>query len=130
LGSDPFRIVLGLDGNLWFTEDVARAVGRITPSGLVTEFSVLMVGLYGLPSDIAAGADGSLWFTDEPDDGLGRITPAGVVTPVRIPTADDSAIYHPWAITAGPDGNIWFVGSVSIDGGSVFGTCIVSRLTP
>src|SRR5690242_13241589 len=37
-GSLPEAITRGADGNLWFTED--NALGRITPSGTVTEFSL------------------------------------------------------------------------------------------
>ena len=36
--ADPFGITAGPDGNLWFTESAGR-IGRITPSGVVTEFS-------------------------------------------------------------------------------------------
>jgi len=39
-GSYPFAIVAGLDGNLWFTELHRDNIGRITPSGLVTEFAI------------------------------------------------------------------------------------------
>src|SRR5579862_8306665 len=34
-----YRITLGPDGNLWFTEYAGNRIGRITPSGVVTEFS-------------------------------------------------------------------------------------------
>src|SRR5262249_23331445 len=38
-GSDPFGITAGPDGNLWFTEQIGDKIGRITPSGTVTEFT-------------------------------------------------------------------------------------------
>ena len=38
-GSNPYDITAGPDGNLWFTEHDANKIGRITPSGAVTEFS-------------------------------------------------------------------------------------------
>jgi streptogramin lyase len=37
-GSAPFGITAGPDGNLWFTE--SGKIGRITPSGTITEFSL------------------------------------------------------------------------------------------
>jgi len=38
--SVPFQIALGPDGNLWFTDEGRRpAIGRVTPSGAITEFS-------------------------------------------------------------------------------------------
>ena len=51
-GSFPNDIAPGSDGNLWFTDFGAPAIGRITPSGTITEFSA---GLNrgSVPSDIA-----------------------------------------------------------------------------
>ena len=37
-GSRPFGITTGPDGNLWFTEYGGDKIGRITPSGTITEF--------------------------------------------------------------------------------------------
>jgi virginiamycin B lyase len=34
------EIAAGSDGNLWFTEELGDRVGRITPAGRVTEFSL------------------------------------------------------------------------------------------
>ncbi len=36
----PFSIASGPDGNLWFTENYGARIGRITPSGDVTEFAL------------------------------------------------------------------------------------------
>jgi streptogramin lyase len=58
-------ISAGPDGNVWFTDGAKgrRAVGRITTSGTIREFST---GLRGnaLPTGLALGADGDLWFAD------------------------------------------------------------------
>src|SRR5262249_57150985 len=72
----PIGITRGPDGNLWFTE--RHAIGRITPAGVITEFSAgLATG--SSPAEITAGPDGNLWFTEE-NGAIGRITPAGVIT--------------------------------------------------
>lgn len=77
-GSD--RIIPGPDGNLWFTAPFNNSIGRITPTGAITEFPL------PLPAqlrDIVAGPDGNLWFTEFNDDRLSRITPEGIVTEVQ-----------------------------------------------
>src|SRR5207249_1633880 len=95
--SYPDGIAAGPDGNLWFTEELANQIGRITPTGGIAEFS--------LPSDanvgnIAAGADGNLWFTEFNTNRIGRISLSGAVTEFAVPSGG------PDIIAAGPDGNL------------------------
>jgi streptogramin lyase len=102
--SNPFGITRGPDGNLWFTESLAGRIGRITPAGVVTEFTQgLTPGCQ--PAQITAGPDGNLWFTEQFSDRIGRITPAGVITEF---SAGILPFSEPLGITAGPDGNLWF----------------------
>jgi hypothetical protein len=71
-GSSPGWIAAGPDGNLWFTDYLnseTSAIGRITPSGQITEFS-LHPGAY--PIGIAVGQHGDLWFADM-SGAIGRI---------------------------------------------------------
>ncbi len=49
-------IAAGPDGNLWFTEPFAKAIGRVTPGGQITEFPV---SSGNAPDEIAAGPDGN-----------------------------------------------------------------------
>ena len=64
----------GPDGNLWFTENdaVSNAIGKITPSGLITEYTIPTSG--SNPFGITVGPDGNLWFTEEFGDKIGVIT--------------------------------------------------------
>jgi hypothetical protein len=128
-------LTMGPDGNLWFTDFLSDQgfsccgrVGRVTPSGTITEFSIpLPSGADTFTSnrlrEISTGPDGNLWFTEGgyrlSDFGaatlptpfpssLGRITPTGVLTEIRVPTSP-----QPAGITAGPDRNVWF----AFDGG-------------
>src|SRR4051794_25274189 len=55
-----FLIATGADGNLWFPERDGDAIGRITPSGTVTEFSTGITG-GAAPFGVAAGPDGNIW---------------------------------------------------------------------
>jgi virginiamycin B lyase len=101
--SQPFRITSGSDGALWFTENNANRVGRVTTAGTITEysFSAGNVG-YG----ITLGADGAIWFAESGSAGdkLGRVTTSGTITEVTVPTAN-AGVY---GITVGPDRAIWF----------------------
>src|SRR4029077_15908696 len=99
--SDPRAINNGPDGNLWFVEHDAHAIGRIPPMGVGTECGI---PAGGRPIGIAAGADGNLWFIEPgATNAVGRITPMGEVSEYPIPTANA----EPSGITAGPDGNLW-----------------------
>ena len=98
----PFAIVAGPDGNLWFTEPARMLIGRITPSGAITEFSA-GTSPGSNPMWITTGPDGNIWFTAAGQGLLARITPGGQITEIEA-TGGPSA----GAITAGPDGNLWF----------------------
>jgi streptogramin lyase len=122
-GTRPEALVAGPDGNLWFAglryvpSGFADVVGKVTPSGEVTEFTVgthpANLGL----SDIAVGPDGNLWFSEGGRPKIGRITTAGQITEFGLP--DPAA--SPASIVAGPDGNLWFT---EFNGGRV------GRVTP
>ncbi|MCI4369020.1 MAG: hypothetical protein L3K09_05610, partial [Thermoplasmata archaeon] len=85
VGSEPYYIASGPDGNLWFTEWSTNKIGRITPASVFTEFTIPTAG--SQPIGIAAGPDGNLWFVENFGQKIGRITPAGVFTEFTIPTA-------------------------------------------
>jgi streptogramin lyase len=119
----PGAIVAGPDGNVWFTEDVPPAIGRISPRGRITEFSAgLDVG--SEPTAIVAGPDGNLWFTEGGRPAaIGRITPGGTITEF---SAGLNARSEPESIVLGPDGNLWFTD----DGVTNLGIPAIGRITP
>ena len=98
-GTQPFSIVAGSDGNLWFTENGGGSVGRITPAGVITEFP--MPGAH-TTLIITSGPDGNLWASTGAGT-VARITTAGVVTEFPLDTPHSG----PNFITTGPDGNLW-----------------------
>ncbi len=98
-------IPIGPDGALWFTEDCAGKIGRITPGGSIVEYP--LPDASANPIDITAGQDGNLWFTESDryvGNKIGRITPSGIITEYTLPTPSS----FPFGIAAGPDGNVWF----------------------
>jgi streptogramin lyase len=102
LNPHPLSIAPGPDGNLWFTDSSADAVGRITPDGVVTEFPV---GTSKEPYAIVAGADGNLWFTERHNNKVGAVdTDGNLVHEYSVPGSDP----RPAGIAAAPNGDIWF----------------------
>ena len=98
----------GPDGAMWFTGvgtpigNELPVIGRITTSGVITQFPVDNTS--SQPGGITAGADGALWFTDASTNSIGRMTTSGAVLEYPIPTANSG----PANIAAGPDGALWF----------------------
>jgi virginiamycin B lyase len=105
--SNPTATVLGPDGNVWFTEQSANAIGRITPQGVITEYPTPTQ--FSGPIDLTVGPDGAIWFTEGFKGRIGRITTAGVITEYTLPwNVAGAPQASPKAITVGPDGNLWF----------------------
>jgi virginiamycin B lyase len=138
----PREIATGPDGNMWFTGHfepfgpgccIGRSdpgwVSRITPDGVVTEFTGGVTPGFsadGAPQGIAAGPDANMWFTEPGVSGPGRvarITPDGGVTEFTAGVAPGlSPDAHPYGIATDSKGNIWFT-----DRG---GPGRISRITP
>lgn len=115
--SRPYQIVSGPDGNLWFTQSNAGRIGKITPSGEITEFKVRDgSGPYG----ITVGPDGNIWFTERFANMIAKFSTSGqLLAEYPIPTPRS----QPWGITLGPDGALWFteedvdqIGRITVDG--------------
>lgn len=118
-------ITVGPDGNLWFTvdiggpfeEDSEGKIGRITPTGQITEYR-LLASEGKLPGAIAPGPEGDLWFT-YPVQGvrgpyggyLGRMTTRGRFTLFSTTGAGGA----PFGIAAGPDDTLWYTASTRND---------------
>jgi hypothetical protein len=95
---------------MWFTDaGTTSEIGRITPSGQITEFSSGLQPSNGSgPVGIAAGADGNMWFTDlGTTSEIGRITPSGQITEFSSGLQPSNGSV-PVGIAAGADGNMWF----------------------
>lgn len=73
----PLAIASGPDGNLWFSGIFPKGmIGRITPGGVIDEFSLPKrtgAAATGVSYGIASGPDGNLWFTDANSNQIGRI---------------------------------------------------------
>jgi streptogramin lyase len=108
---DTQGITTGAEGDIWFTEFSAGAIGRVNPkTDVATQFKT-GIPAGAEPTAIALGHEGDLWFTLD-DNGseigsgstIGRITPLGTVTVFG--TGSSSSL--PDGIAAGPEGDMWF----------------------
>ena len=99
----PDGIVLGPDGNIWFSEGEVDRIARVTPDGRITEFGAGMTP-GSRPLSIVV-RDGALWFSQADGGRVARMTLDGDVTEFPIPSSDS----QPRAMTLHPDGSIWFV---------------------
>jgi virginiamycin B lyase len=116
--SDPRDITLGPDGNLWFTQPRHNSIGRITPEGMITLFSLPTLAAF--PWAIITGPDGNLWFTQHDVDRIGRITPSGVIADVL------QAPGGPWGIARGTGDTLW----ITLREGNKIGEFTVSAPPP
>ena len=116
-------IAAGPDGNIWLTEWGATDIGRITPSGTVTEY---LNGSFG--GKITPGPNGTLWYTEDlccySEQAIGRVVIAQTspgtsdgITHFQLSNGDS----YPYDIVEGRDGNMWFT--------EQFGLAI-GRITP
>ena len=101
-GSQPEGIAVGPDGDLWFTEFASSKVGKITESGVISEYS--LAAARG-PKSITTGPDGNLWFTEYTADRVGVIGTDGVLKNEL--SAGISPGSRPFGILAAADGDIW-----------------------
>jgi streptogramin lyase len=95
----PKDIVQGADGAMWFTEGADSKIGRISGTGVITEY-----GVSGSPIGIIAGPDGALWFTETGSAQYGRIATDGSVSEHAIPTGAPPSVA---GLAFGTDGNLY-----------------------
>ena len=83
---------MGPDGNLWLPESDPRdlgSIGRITPSGAITDFPLSPTGFVSV--DLTVGPDGNLWFSDDDTASIGRINPSPPRVTEVVPVAHSRA---------------------------------------
>jgi virginiamycin B lyase len=96
----------------WFTEVNANRIGKITPQGAITEYSLPLNGYE--PRSIANGPDDTLWFTYNKSisggtNYIGRFTVGSKqVTLFALP---NDLSYGASSIVRGPNDTLWFAGA-------------------
>jgi hypothetical protein len=104
--SGIFGLVLGPDGNIWFSLAAPAAIGRVTPAGTITIFPTPTPS--SLPFGLAVGPDKQIWFVERNGDAIGAIpttaTSGADIVEYPVGFANTGLEY----ITAGPDSRMWF----------------------
>jgi len=117
-GAHPHDPAVGVDGALWFTEQMANKIGRLDPkTGEFKEYPLKVTnsGPHGLVSD----REGNIWFTGNFAGYIGKLDPkTGQVKEYKMPTekADD-----PHTAVFDANGTLWF---------TLQGANMVGRLDP
>jgi streptogramin lyase len=106
-GVGPEGITWGPDGNIWFTEIWTGRVGRMTPAGVVTEFSLPSAN--SAPRGIVTGPDHNLWILESAwqHTAIARMTTSGAAIEFPLGGTPTDQL-QPSNIVVGPDGNLWF----------------------
>jgi len=104
-GAHPHDPAVGMDGALWFTEQMQNKIGRLDPSsGSFKEFP-LKVDNSG-PHGLVADAEGNIWFTGNFAHYIGKLNPnTGDVKEYKMP---DAKAEDPHSLVFDSDGILWF----------------------
>lgn len=81
-GSNILDITAGPDGALWFTENATSRIGRMTVTGVLTEYD-LSPGAG--PLGITVGRDGAIWFAESSALKIGRLSGGPLPPPQPVP---------------------------------------------
>jgi streptogramin lyase len=117
-----FGIVTWSDGYMWLKEEGGFVLDLVTPSGAIAGNDLGAVSTAGVTSaapfpqaatgltGVAIGADGYLWFADLDTDTVAcfKFTRFHSVVPCLSSPIQIASGSHPFGITAGPDGAMWF----------------------
>ncbi|HEX8917551.1 MAG TPA: hypothetical protein VF898_03530, partial [Chloroflexota bacterium] len=102
--SRAYDLVRGQGDTLWFTEFEASKIGRVTPSGTITEYGTPTANAQ--PDKLTTGSDGDVWFVEDGVPAVVRVSPDGSMRETRLPTPPNMSASL--FLAAAADGGIWF----------------------
>jgi virginiamycin B lyase len=97
----PTAIAAAPDGSIWFTIDLAAAMGRVR-DGHLERFPLPSNNVE--PSGLGVAPDGSAWYTDNSARAISRITPAGEISNFPLGTP----IVRVGGLAVSSEGAVWF----------------------
>ncbi len=124
------NVILGPDGNIWFSSGCGLGIGNITPSGVVTFFPFTNPNTELPFYTLASGSDGAVWFTAH-SNYIGRIDTSGNVTYTAITnslgnynTCANGQVLNAQTIFPGPKGTLQFYATDTANGIETCGTVV------
>ncbi len=104
-GSRPHDPMAARDGSIWYTGQLANALGRLDPrTGKFKEYRLKRPQT--APHGLAEDKDGNVWFTGNFAGLIGKLDPrTGNVTEYKLP---DPAARDPHTLIFDHDGILWF----------------------
>jgi virginiamycin B lyase len=102
----PTAVAAAPDGTIWFTLDLADAIGRVRDGRLER---LPTQGRNIEPIGLAAASDGGAWYTDAAARAIKRIAPSGAITSFPL----DTPIVRLGRLSVAPDGAAWFAEGTS-----------------
>jgi streptogramin lyase len=95
--TNPYIIITGSDGALWFGNSGASAVGRLTLNGIYTSHPA-----GNTPYSVVTGADGNIYAGNQGNNTITKYTRSGA-------TFTFATSNSPYNLAAGMDGNFWYI---------------------
>jgi virginiamycin B lyase len=97
----PTAIAAAPDGTIWFTIDLAEAIGRVR-NGQLERLPLASNNVE--PIGLGVGPDGNAWYTDDSARGISRMTPSGEISSFPLGTP----IVRLGRLAVATDGAVWF----------------------
>jgi virginiamycin B lyase len=99
----PYDLVIGSGREIWFTEQAANQIGRLTlGTRQFTDYPLPNAAAF--PAQIILGQDGGLWFTEFEGNRIARIAADGSLTSYELPNPGS----RPLGIASDTNGDLWF----------------------
>jgi len=112
-GSHPHDVAPAPDGSIWYTAQIAGALGKLDPA--TGDFYHIPLGSGSAPHGVIVGPDGAPWITDGGLNAIVRVDPqTEKVQSFPLPAGSGSANLNTAAFDR--DGILWFTGQNGIYG--------------
>jgi virginiamycin B lyase len=115
-GSGPHDVAPAVDGGVWYTAQLAGALGWLNPAtGETRHIALARAGERSAPHGVIVGPDGAPWVTDGGLNAIVRVDPA-TSTVQRFPLPPERASADLNTATFDRSGSLWFTGQRGIYG--------------